>query len=250
LLRYLTSTESANGFANRFLWACVKRSKELPDGGELHAVDFEEVDRHLRRALAFGETAGEMKRDEGANTLWRQVYSSLSGDRPGMLGSVCGRAEAQVLRLSCIYALLDCSAVIRACHLTAALEIWRYCEDSARFIFGDSLGDKTADAILRALREEPLGLTREQITVDVFGKNKHREEIARALAVLQGLGLVILQNEKTAGRPLERWFNAATMGNTSFSSYSSSAPQSDVHADSSYSSSTSYQSENGVRSGL
>ena len=33
LLRYLTSTEAANGFANRFLWVCVRRSKCLPEGG-------------------------------------------------------------------------------------------------------------------------------------------------------------------------------------------------------------------------
>src|SRR5262249_43844809 len=33
LRRYLTATEQANGFANRHLWICVKRSKELPEGG-------------------------------------------------------------------------------------------------------------------------------------------------------------------------------------------------------------------------
>ena len=33
LRRYLDATERANGFGNRFLWVCVRRSKELPDGG-------------------------------------------------------------------------------------------------------------------------------------------------------------------------------------------------------------------------
>ena len=33
LLRHLTSTEIANGFANRFLWFTVRRSRLLPDGG-------------------------------------------------------------------------------------------------------------------------------------------------------------------------------------------------------------------------
>ena len=32
LRRYLTQTEQANGFGNRHLWFCVKRSKELPHG--------------------------------------------------------------------------------------------------------------------------------------------------------------------------------------------------------------------------
>lgn len=39
LLRHLTETEAANGFANRFLWLLVKRSKELPFGGALHEED-------------------------------------------------------------------------------------------------------------------------------------------------------------------------------------------------------------------
>jgi len=33
LRRELTSTDMGNGFANRFLWVCVRRSKALPDGG-------------------------------------------------------------------------------------------------------------------------------------------------------------------------------------------------------------------------
>ena len=34
LLRYLNDTEMANGFANRFMWICVRRSKTLPFGGD------------------------------------------------------------------------------------------------------------------------------------------------------------------------------------------------------------------------
>jgi hypothetical protein len=33
LRRDLAATETANGFGNRFLWVLVKRSKELPNGG-------------------------------------------------------------------------------------------------------------------------------------------------------------------------------------------------------------------------
>ena len=32
LLKYLNQTEQANGYANRHLWVCVRRSKFLPDG--------------------------------------------------------------------------------------------------------------------------------------------------------------------------------------------------------------------------
>ena len=66
---------------------------------------------------------------------------------------VCGRADPQSLRLALIYAVLDGSdGVIRPVHLKAALAMWQYYEDSARFIFGDSIGDPVADTILHALR--------------------------------------------------------------------------------------------------
>ena len=33
LLKYLSDTEAGNGFANRFMWFCVRRSQVLPEGG-------------------------------------------------------------------------------------------------------------------------------------------------------------------------------------------------------------------------
>jgi hypothetical protein len=44
--------------------------------------------------------------------------------------------------------------------MQAALEVCRYCEDSCCFIFGDSLGDVTADTIRAALLRNPDGMTR------------------------------------------------------------------------------------------
>ena len=35
--RYLGETEQGNGFGNRFLWVCARRSKKLPFGGNLPA---------------------------------------------------------------------------------------------------------------------------------------------------------------------------------------------------------------------
>jgi hypothetical protein len=43
----------ANGLANRFLWICVKRSKCLPEGGELHKVDFNPLVTRLQHAVVF-----------------------------------------------------------------------------------------------------------------------------------------------------------------------------------------------------
>jgi hypothetical protein len=53
LLRYLTATELANGFANRFLLIGVERSKLLPFGGALDGQQFAEGRDAVRLALRF-----------------------------------------------------------------------------------------------------------------------------------------------------------------------------------------------------
>ena len=52
LRQYLDRTEAANGFANRFLFVCVRRSKLLPEGGCLSDSDLAPlVGRSSRRSL-------------------------------------------------------------------------------------------------------------------------------------------------------------------------------------------------------
>jgi hypothetical protein len=206
LRRLLSSTEAANGFANRFLWVCSKRSNCLPDGGGLDQVDFSDVIQRLKDAASFARTVSRMERDSAARSIWHRVYPELSEGQPGLFGAVTSRAEAQVLRLQCHFALLDRSAVVRAEHLMAALAVWEYCAASARFIFGNALGDATADEILRALRGRPAGMTRTEIR-ECFSGNKQSAEISRALGVLQEYGRArMMREEKEQGRPVERWF--------------------------------------------
>lgn len=45
--------------------------------------------------------------------LWQAIYHDLSEGKPGLLGAVLSRAEAQVLRLSVFYALLDKSDMVK-----------------------------------------------------------------------------------------------------------------------------------------
>lgn len=206
LTRNLTDNDQANGFANRFLWVCVTRSKLLPDGGALRDEDVMGLWYALGAAVQFAKSVDEMQWAEEARALWHEVYPSLSCDRFRLFGAVTGRAEAQTLRLACCYALLDRSDVIRVEHLRAALAVWQYCEHSARFIFGDSLGDPAADTILRALRADSAGLTRTEVS-KLFARNLSAGELGRALDVLREYGLATCQREESAaGRPVERWF--------------------------------------------
>ncbi len=193
LLRLLTGTAAANGWA-----------KLLPDGGALDNADLVPITRRIQTAVEFARRAGELWRDDQARAIWHRVYPDLSEGRPGLLGAVTSRAEAQTMRLATIYAVLDCSPLIRAEHLTAALAVWTYCEASARWIFGGALGDATADEIMRALREMPNGMTRTEIR-EHFGRHKSSPEIARALSVLAEYGRASMVQEDTGGRPTERW---------------------------------------------
>ncbi len=204
LLRHLNLTEQANGFANRFLWLCVKRSKLLPEGGLLNEANLLPLQTKLGAAVHFAQGVGEMKRDDEARETWCAVYGELSEGKPGLAGCLTSRAEAQVTRLSCIYALLDRSPVVRKPHLLAALAFWEYAESSARFIFGDSIGYAMADELLCGIRSSPNGLSRTQIN-ELFGRNKSAREIERALTMLAEYGLVGVVNEQTAGRPTQRW---------------------------------------------
>lgn len=207
LRRYLTVTDEANGFANRFLFVCVRRSKHLPLGGAIDSQVLHDLNRRLRQAAEFAKGVREVNFSPKATTLWCKRYARLSAEVPGLLGAITGRAEAQVLRLSLIYALLDCSAVIKIPHLRAALEVWRYCKDSCRYIFGSALGYPVADRILEELRKSPKGLTRTEISA-IFGRNVSEAATSAALEFLRKQRRAFAKSEKSGerGRPTERWF--------------------------------------------
>lgn len=201
----LDNTEAANGFLNRFLIVCARRSKLLPDGGTLTDADLQPLADRLTAVLMVGEGICQMTRSPAAREVWHEMYPQLTAGRPGLLGAVLSRAEAHVLRLSMIYALLDGVALIEPAHLLAARAIWDYCAASAEYVFGDALGDPVGDAVLSALRAaDEDGLTRAEI-YDLLGRHARRERIGQVLAQLEGLGLATFRREPTEGRPREVW---------------------------------------------
>lgn len=115
------------------------------------------------------------------------VYRELSADQPGLAGAATARAEAHTVRLALIYALLDLSERICLEHLEAALAVWRYSASSTAWVFGDALGDPTADEIWSAAKERPAGVTRTEVS-ELFSRNKKRREVERALSVLEEAG--------------------------------------------------------------
>jgi hypothetical protein len=200
---HLTEIERANGFGNRWLYLFVRRAGVLPDGAPVPDALLGPFIQAFRAVVEFSRTVDAVTRDAEATELWRSIYPALSEAKPGLLGAILGRAEAQVLRLSLIYALLDRSDVIRVPHLAAALAVWDYCDASARQIFGARVGFTLADVLFEALSQRE-SMTTTEIHA-VVGRNRKAEEIRGALDQLVGVGKVHSVTRPTRGRTATAW---------------------------------------------
>jgi hypothetical protein len=204
LAKYLDHVEVFNGLGNRIAWACVRRSKSLPFPGSVDGKSMLDVGTRLAAAADLARGVGVMAWTSAGKTLWESEYGRLTEDRPGLWGAITSRAEAHVLRLSTIFASLDRSREIADTHVLAALAVWGYCDRSAAFLFGGSLGDRDADWILDALRAKPAGMTRTDISVEVFSRNRTADVITRALGLL--LKYKLARCEPAGNGQNERWF--------------------------------------------
>jgi hypothetical protein len=201
LRRRLSEVEMANGLANRYLFGCVRRSKLLPGGGQIELNELQLLGVQVRRALEKARTITRVSRSEAAEKRWAQMYAEMANGPRGLLGAITARAEAQTLRLSVGYALLDGTATVDEDHLEAAYALWKYCEASAAHIFGDALGDDIADRLLAAIRaagDDGLDFTAQAA---VFGRHVKAKRLAAARAELEQLGLIETVAEETDGRP-------------------------------------------------
>ncbi len=175
----LRSVDISNGFANRFLFVCVNRSKLLPFPKQ---VDTDQLNSIVTALAAIRIWANEEERvltwAPASRDIWEAVYTgqhgaTLTRERPGPLGGVTSRAEAHTIRIATLYATLDRSPVVEARHLLAALAVIDYADESAAYLFGSESGSDEERKLLAALEaSEPHGLTRNEIREDVFHRNK------------------------------------------------------------------------------
>jgi hypothetical protein len=209
LNKCLGEGEYFNGFANRFLWATTRRSKLLPDGGEI--VDISEFQQRVAVSLTQANSVTAMKRADQTKALWRELYPELNRDRAGLFGACTSRAAPITLRLSMIYALADGVDVIEIQHLQAGYAVWRYCEASARLIFGDEeQADALTSEVYRLVCATP-GITKTDL-INAFNRNVPAKEIAKALVALHGKAKIVCVMDKSgAGRPAERWYPAGLL---------------------------------------
>jgi len=200
----LTGIQAANGFANRFLFACAKRSQLLPSGGKLDRDAVTRIGEPLRDIISHVKALDEIQRSTAADRLWDDRYRELARDEPdGLLGGVVSRGEAQLLRLSLVYALLDGSSRIEPDHIEAAWAMWTYCRESAGWLFGGRTGNGDADRIMVFLRVQPEGkATRDEIAKGL-GKRLYGANLDKALEVLKERESILVVKSPTRGRTAE-----------------------------------------------
>ena len=204
LRAHLHATEVTNGFLNRFVLLACRRVRLLPEGGDPDPLAGTGLCEELRASLDWARTAGALRFSVEARMAWWEAYASLSQAADGPHGAMCARAEAHVVRLALIYALLDRSPAIETHHLEAALALWDYAARSAAWALDLASGDPLVEQIHVALLAASDGLTRTELR-DLFWHNQSAHAIDVALGSLVRSRRARSRRESTGGRPAERW---------------------------------------------
>lgn len=204
LAHHTSAVEAANGFLNRFLFIACRRHRLLPEGGHPDPLVGTGIEARLGQHLAAARRVGRVRLDLAARVEWCDAYAALSEAGEGLVGSLCARAEAHVLRLAMLYALVDGDAVIATAHLRAGLALWDYAARSVAWATRSATADPVAEQIHAALAASADGLTRTQLR-DLFARNLSGTRIDAALATLGRTGRAQRRRLMTAGRPAEVW---------------------------------------------
>ncbi len=193
----LQNSDIWNGFANRFLWISSRRQRMLALPEPMPEDELQPIADAFSKAVRKAGQLQEIKFSSDARLQWEALYPGLTIDKSGIFGVVTSRAEAQVIRLALIYALLDCSEMIGPSHLEAAVAFWQYCDDSARYVFGDSATDPDTNKVLRVLAEGPKSATELN---DLFCGHLSGERLRALLADLEASGRVTQRKSGGGGR--------------------------------------------------
>ena len=199
-----TTIELTNGFLNRFILFACRRMRLLPEGGHADPLKGSQAEKRLATNLKRARHAGQLRLDPHARKLWWEAYAQLSEPVEGLTGALTARAEAHVIRLALIYALLDGEDEIEPAHLQAALALWDYSAQSAAWALQNTSGNPLAEQIHHALKSNPDGLTRTQLR-DLFSRNRTGNDVEQALQALTRTNRAHPERVSTGGRPAELW---------------------------------------------
>lgn len=184
LVKRLEQSEYSSALASRILWTCVRRPKIVPIPKSIPIARMLQYSDQLAEAIEFASETTDLSLTEDALTIWQDLAISLAREDAPM----SERARVQVLRIACIFALLEKKGQVDPQHLEAATHIWKYCVCSITYIF-ETEEDEAARKIVAALRKHG-ALTTTQIRIGVFQQNISSAEMNTALKALEAKGRV------------------------------------------------------------
>lgn len=218
LRKQLTSTEAANGFANRFAWVATRRSKVLSRPQMLSEKEMKMYAVQLTESIRFAASLEDgVRMSEAALDVWDGIYYAFANriDTGGIKSGLTHRAEAYVLRIACILAVTQQSAVVEPEHIRAAKALWDYVESSIEYVFGADI-DEDEQRIIQFLgqhgatgsggdnRQPQQGEVRQtEIHNQLF--SNHSATLYSQLQSLEERGMVVRRKVATGGRPATFW---------------------------------------------
>jgi hypothetical protein len=205
----LKEAQLVGGTMNRFLPVASRRTKLLPNGGNIPGEILDEYAPRLADHLDRCQQAGRVERTDTADKLWYARYARLRKARPdGPVANILARSVPQVLRLALAYALTDGCRVIDEQHLTAALALWSYVESTAEWMFGAEVDTGEVEALVSYIASGGRdGRSRTEIYVEHFQKHRKSSKIKIMLGQLMADGTVQEETDGTgSGAPVTRYF--------------------------------------------
>lgn len=195
LARESSILDVVNGFMNRFLLIFASRRRLLPSPGSVRAeLVTTNLPERVHMMVQVARKKNYMVRDQEARALWDDLYTALNTTRRP---DIEGRAEAMVLRLAMIYALLEGLDIVGTSHIQSAAEVWWYSVQSARRIYGygTGTGDPLADRIVEYLKsqarvEDHVPTVMQSEIQMAVGRNARQGEVNKALLLLERRQLI------------------------------------------------------------
>ncbi|MDQ2782747.1 MAG: DUF3987 domain-containing protein [Actinomycetota bacterium] len=215
LVGQLSDTQIRNGVANRALFCASRRPHLIPRGRPV-PPSVSRIARELGASIARGRSLVNMDFDEPAGQMWDGIYGDFGATAPTVqLADLEARGDMHCLRLAMIFALVDGSRLIGTAHLDAALALWSYCRDSARYLFGPDGANEAVRPLTEAGRaaqrfEDDLAALDAVLSEagqltgteqrQVFANHRSAAHIGRLRKELIVRGQAAEQNEATSGR--------------------------------------------------
>ncbi len=200
LKKLLSENDKMNGFGNRFLWICAKRTKLVPFPEPLPVHVKQKMAEHIESAIKLAHEGKEYKLTNEAKQLWSDCYPDLAESRPGIAGTIIARAAPYVLRLALVYCLFRKGKSIGVEDIEAALVFWKYADQSANFIFdGTTVPDRKKQKILKCLGAGTKTTT--EIRKEAFSNHIGSHILQELLEQLISDGIVECETTATGGAP-------------------------------------------------